>query len=100
MFPLPLNLTVNLPSAPGAKGSLDQSLGIVQPQELLTSVITNGASPVFLYVNTVSTGVPLIISPKSCSVLSNSITGNFDAASSLTAASATLESSTLLDASS
>src|SRR5690606_16557333 len=53
--PLPLNLTVKWPISPLAKGCLDQSSGTVQPQELLISVITKGASPTFLYVKTVST---------------------------------------------
>src|SRR5699024_9358228 len=73
-LPLPSNLTNNSPLSPGATGSLVYS-GIVHPQLLLASVITNGASPVLVNENKCSTCVPCTISPKSnCSSL-NDITG-------------------------
>src|SRR5690606_27256141 len=99
-FPLPLNFAVNCAVAPGAKGSLLQSEGTVHPQVLLISLTTKGELPVFVYLNTVSTGVPSLIVPKSCSVSLNEIVGKFPALASLWAASATFAALILLAASS
>jgi hypothetical protein len=53
-----------------------------------------------VYTNFVSTGVPFIIVPKSCSDSANEITGNSPAVASLSAAAATLSNLILLVASS
>src|SRR5690606_8174055 len=71
---------------------------MVQPQLLVASVIIKGASPVLVNVKIVSWGAFCSMAPKSCSILSNSITGTLLAAASLSAATATLEASILLDA--
>src|SRR5690606_2527354 len=71
---------------------------MVQPQLLVASVMIKGASPVLVNVNIVSWGAFCSMVPKSCSILSNSITGTLLAAASLWAATSTLEASILLDA--
>src|SRR5690606_37511315 len=71
---------------------------MVQPQLRVASVMIKGASPVLVNVKIVSWGAFCSIVPKSCSILSNSITGRLLAAASLIAATSTLEASILLEA--
>ncbi|MGK0324511.1 MAG: hypothetical protein ACJAR4_002563 [Psychroserpens sp.] len=56
--------------------------------------------PVLVYLNFVSTGVPLTMVPKSCSASAKEITGKSPAVASLSAAAATLDELILLVASS
>src|SRR5690606_34756401 len=71
---------------------------MVQPQLLVASVMIKGASPVLVNVKIVSWGAFCSMVPKSCSILSNFITGRLLAAASLFAATSTLEASILLEA--